>query len=123
MVSRLTARFAPGKVARVSFWLHCFLVVLLAVAPVLSSAAYAAASDADAPCPMTASENAGHSPCGDCGDPASSCAQVCAMLGAGMLLSPDRAPSVCDFPAQRVAAFASDVFRSHAGPPGLQPPR
>jgi hypothetical protein len=101
--------------------LHWLLAFLIVVAPITSSAAYAAAS-AEAPCPMSASDDAGHSPCGDCGDQAASCAQVCAMLGAGLLVCADSSslPGQC---AERVAVRVPDLFRSHAGPPGLQPPR
>ena len=120
---RLTPLFALGKVGGMRSGVHWLLAVVLLLAPLMSSAAYAAASDADAPCPMTASDDAGHSPCGDCGDAATSCAQVCAMLGAGVLAASDPACALAAQPADAVAGGACDSFRSHAGPPGLQPPR
>jgi hypothetical protein len=101
--------------------LHWFLAVVLVAGSVLNGVAFA--GTAEVPCPMTASDNAGHPPCGDCGDPAASCAQLCAALGTVMLSAIDPISALSDLPAGRVAACARDVFSSHAGPPGLQPPR
>ena len=98
--------------------LNWVLAFLLAISPIASSAAYAA-STADAPCPMSASADSGSAPCGDCSDSAASCAQLCA----GMLAQRDAVTTLSHVSAERVIVRASDVFRSRAGPPGLQPPR
>ena len=103
--------------------LHWFLVLLLVAGSVVNAAAYAGAGIAEAPCPMSASDDAAQPPCADCGDPAASCAQLCAALGASLPAAVQTVGAPSDLPAGRVAAGTRDVFRSHAGPPGLQPPR
>lgn len=103
--------------------LHWFLALLLVAGSVVNAAAYAGPGTAEAPCPMSASDDAAPPTCADCGDLAASCAQLCAALGAGMLAAAEAVAAPSNLPAGRIAAGARDVFRSHAGPPGLQPPR
>ena len=73
---------------------------------------------------MMAMHHDADSPCGGCdeGTP-SACDQHCAALSAGMVVpsaavTPDVVPQ-----ADRVVVMIDAAFESHAGPPGLQPPR
>lgn len=79
------------------------------------------AGGADEPCPMM-SHDAGAMP--DCDTPGhdASCAQYCATACAGMVLSSAK-PLSAPLPSERVVGFPLSAFDSHAGPPGLQPPR
>ena len=101
-----------------------WLIGLLCLAGVFNGVAAAASAPAvQAPCEMASGHDTGHSPCGDCGDSSAACAQQCAVLCAGVLVARPGFSVSPNAAAQRVAIDAASLFASHAGPPGLEPPR
>lgn len=104
--------------------LRPWLAALLCIASLFNGFAMGATSSSEhQPCEMSTSGDTGHSPCGGCDEPASSCAQQCAAMCAGFLLArPGFTLEPSAYP-ERVAVATAPLFHSHAGPPGLQPPR
>jgi hypothetical protein len=60
--------------------------------------------------------------CAASGDVGLDCGQYCAAMCAGMVLD-RRCDALTPLPRDGVSALPAASFRSHAGPPGLQPPR
>ena len=73
------------------------------------------AVSAEEPCAMSHDE-------GSAPERNTACAQYCAAVCAGMAL-PALQPLPNALHSERVLVFSAHPFQSHAGPPGLQPPR
>lgn len=83
-------------------------------------AAYAAGGEGDHHVLMA--HDAEMADCGASGDVHFDCAQYCAAMCAGMVLD-FPCDALTPLPRDGVSALPAASYRSHAGPPGLQPPR